>query len=56
MNGEVGGWLHSAGWRDARTNEPETAAMMITSIREGSRFGSCNLPGELVAETRTRYI
>jgi hypothetical protein len=29
---------------------------MITSVREGSRFGSCNLLGELVAETSTRYI
>ena len=30
--------------------------MMITSVREASRFGSCNLLGELVAETSTRYI
>jgi hypothetical protein len=30
--------------------------MMITSVRKASRFGSCNLLGELVAETSTRYI
>jgi hypothetical protein len=33
-----------------------TATMMITSVREGSRFGLCNLLGELVCETDTRFI
>jgi len=29
---------------------------MMTRVREGSRFGSCNLLGELVSETSTHYL
>ena len=29
---------------------------MITSVREGSRLGACQMLGELVGETATRYI
>ena len=29
---------------------------MITTVREASRFGRCNLLGELVDETSTRYV
>ena len=30
--------------------------MMITSVRESSRLGACQMLGELVGETTTRYV
>jgi hypothetical protein len=46
--------LEQAGGTPGLTNRK--VAAMMTRVREGSRFGSCNLLGELVAETSTHYI
>jgi hypothetical protein len=46
--------LEQAGRTPGLTNR--RPQLVITSVREASRFGSCNFLGELVAETSTRYI
>ena len=43
------------GFARRRDKGPEGHAM-IKSVREGSRLGACQVLGELVGETATRYI
>ena len=43
------------GFARRRDKGPEGHAM-ITSVREGSRIGPCDVLGELVGETATRYV